>query len=243
MALTDSLVSYYKLDESSGDASDSVGSNTLTNVNTATFVTGKINNCCSLSGASQAFDKAGNYGIAFGSSYSIGGWVRLNAEIGASTWQLFSLCHSATNADISVITYDYNSGTRRLRNIRYNSGAVDTEPTYNITLGTTDWYHIFITYDSGTARMDTYVNGTSVVNATSSNTAGTSGSYVQGFYLGRYGDGGASITNSKIDEVGVWSRCLSSTEISQLYNSGLGLAYPFGASSSPLSNLALLGVG
>jgi len=30
-----------------------------------------------------------------------------------------------------------------------------------------------------------------------------------------------------IDEVGIWSRALNSTEVSELYNSGSGLAYPF----------------
>ena len=44
MALTDNLVSYWKLDESSGNAADSVGSNTLTNTNTVTYSAGKINN-------------------------------------------------------------------------------------------------------------------------------------------------------------------------------------------------------
>lgn len=44
MALTDNLVSYWKLDESSGNASDSVGSNTLTNNGTAGYASGKINN-------------------------------------------------------------------------------------------------------------------------------------------------------------------------------------------------------
>ena len=29
-----------------------------------------------------------------------------------------------------------------------------------------------------------------------------------------------------MDEVGVWSRALSSSEIAQLYNSGSGLSYP-----------------
>jgi hypothetical protein len=30
-----------------------------------------------------------------------------------------------------------------------------------------------------------------------------------------------------IDEVGIWSRVLTSTEVTQLYNGGAGLQYPF----------------
>ncbi len=37
MALTDGLVAYYKLDESSGNATDSVGGFNMTNTNTCTF--------------------------------------------------------------------------------------------------------------------------------------------------------------------------------------------------------------
>src|SRR3990167_551156 len=43
MALDTNLVAYWKMDESSGDATDSVASHTLTNTN-VTYGTGKINN-------------------------------------------------------------------------------------------------------------------------------------------------------------------------------------------------------
>ena len=58
MALTDNLVSYWKLDESSGNAADSVGSNTLTNTGTATYAAGKINNGVVVNGSSQRLDSA-----------------------------------------------------------------------------------------------------------------------------------------------------------------------------------------
>ena len=42
--LTDNLISHWKLDESSGNAADSHGSNTLTNNGSTPFVAAKINN-------------------------------------------------------------------------------------------------------------------------------------------------------------------------------------------------------
>ena len=41
--------------------------------------------------------------------------------------------------------------------------------------------------------------------------------------------------NCYIDEVGIWSRTLTSTEVSDLYNSGSGLQYPFSSSDCDYS--------
>ena len=53
MAISDNLISYYKFDESSGNASDSVGSNTGTNTG-LTYSAGIINNgITSIGGSGQ----------------------------------------------------------------------------------------------------------------------------------------------------------------------------------------------
>ncbi len=55
MAITNNLISYYKLDESSGNATDRFGGNTLTNTST-TYSTGKINNGAVFNGSSSHLD-------------------------------------------------------------------------------------------------------------------------------------------------------------------------------------------
>ena len=55
MALTDSLISYWKLDEASGNATDSHGTNTLTDTNTVTSVAGKINTARYFTNANTEF--------------------------------------------------------------------------------------------------------------------------------------------------------------------------------------------
>lgn len=42
----------------------------------------------------------------------------------------------------------------------------------------------------------------------------------------------ADYMNGKFDEIGVWNRTLTSTEVSELYNSGDGLQYPFSTAST-----------
>ena len=38
---------------------------------------------------------------------------------------------------------------------------------------------------------------------------------------------GARLLAGSIDEAGIWSRALSGTEITELYNAGAGITYPF----------------
>jgi len=40
--------------------------------------------------------------------------------------------------------------------------------------------------------------------------------------------GGGDYMDGLVDEVGIWNKVLTSGEITDLYNSGSGLAYPFG---------------
>ena len=46
--------------------------------------------------------------------------------------------------------------------------------------------------------------------------------------------------NGLIDEVGFWHKVLSQSEVTSLYNSGAGLAYPFSASAGFAFNQAVI---
>ena len=89
------------------------------------------------------------------------------------------------------------------------------------------WTHIAVT-NNGTKGV-LYVNGTQ-------HTIGDFGDTIYGagnaFGLGA-DDGCANSANGVMDEVGIWSRALSSTEIEELYNSGDGLAYPLVDTTPP----------
>lgn len=83
---------------------------------------------------------------------------------------------------------------------------------------TSDFKHIVMSYDNGTINfyLDGVANSTynSVPNLISFNTLGA-------------GYDGFVLHNGILDEVGIWSRVLTPTEILELYNSGNGKAYPF----------------
>ena len=106
--------------------------------------------------------------------------------------------------------------------------ALSIDGTNTTTLSTGTWYMLSFTY-SNTAGGVVYVNGASDGTFAAGNPLNTNGNQ---FFIGYQQTYSNRYFNGAIDEVGVWSRALSSTEIAALYNSGSGLQYPFSSSSS-----------
>jgi len=89
------------------------------------------------------------------------------------------------------------------------------------------WNHFVCTYNSASGTINTYQNGSLI--STQSGVPSIDQFACQ-FTLGR--DAGVDdccISSAYInyDEIGIWGRVLSPSEITQLYNGGNGLAYPF----------------
>ena len=228
MALIDNLVSYWKLDESSGNASDSHGSNTLTNNNSTAYVSAKINNGADFERGSSNF-----FEITDGSQsgldltdMTISAWF--NLESLPSSGQAYSIVakmgHGGTNA--YELCYCNEGGTLRFQ-FYTESGLGGAAFKYDTTLSTSTWYHVVLTLSGTTAQY--YLGGSSV--------SGTGSSYVprNGTAPFRIGSGNlmeaADYFDGIVDEVGIWSRAVSSGEVTSLYNSGSGLAYPFSTTS------------
>ena len=178
--LTDNLISYWKLDESSGNASDSVGTNILTNTNTVTYVSGLINNCADFGTANtnKKLTIASNLGITNG-AISMSMWVKLNTEIATGTWG-FAQKGNATNHVQYIIAYEYNAGTRRVVFNRQKQNVSNNTVTNTITMGTSNFYHLVLTYDGTT--LEGYVNGTSA--GTLSTTGDGTGAGINQFDIG-----------------------------------------------------------
>ena len=104
-----------------------------------------------------------------------------------------------------------------------------------LTVGS--WNHIIAQRDG--SSLELFVNGSSVGSLTIS---GSITSSSNGVLVGRRNeaDGRDFSTNGRLDEVAVWSRALSSDEITALYNDGVGQVIPEPAT---LAFLGLFGGG
>lgn len=229
MALTDNLVAYYKLDESSGNASDSSGNGyTLTNNNTVSFTTGKISNGADFgaSNSSKYFNHASLHGFTSPTqAMSLSVWVKITtAPSSGETQFIVSQFIGETTGGDWKIGYYNESGTLKIRITNDGGGSL----AYSTTLTTGTWYHIVGTFSGSNAAGSTkiYLNGAEVASGNLYGTTNYS-AFADSFTIGANRNGSSVFFKGLIDEVGQWSRELSSAEITSLYNGGSGLTHPF----------------
>lgn len=209
-----SLLAYWKLE----NVNATIGGFTLTNRNTVGFNNGLYG--LAADGGSSNTNKSlvvgNNLGIAGNGTISISLWVKLTTEIGSGTYGIFDHGNVDTNDRYIQVYYEYNAGTRRLA--LDNSG---TNTNYNIALGTTSWYHLVVTRNSGAAgTADLWVNNVKQVNAGAKG-SGTAGSNKFEILTD---NSEVIFWSGLIDDIGVFNKVLSATEIASIYNSGGGFA-------------------
>jgi len=209
MALTDNIVAYWKLDESSGNASDSVGSNTLTNNNSTAFGTGKINNGADFEASSSNYF-TGSVAASLTTNFTVAFWLKLETNTSNRIYQ------SGTGAGHWDISTDASGF------LRFTEDSI-ADYTSSSSMSTGTWYHCAVVKsgDSGT-NITFYINGVAAGTASVGSVTTPSGTA----YFGGY-NGASNFLDGVLDEFGLWSRALTAGEISQLYNGGNGSQYTF----------------
>lgn len=205
MALSDNLIEYWTMESTSG----SLGTANLTAVGSPSTVTGKINNGRQYVGGTSRDDFTYSSAVSAG---TIAFWFKYTS-IANSLGRLVNKTH----AGVSDVLITYIDTSNRFNVVINDSANLNTSFS---TLSTSTWYHYAVTWDGSNVK--TYKNGTLETNAVSTKTLQSDSTV---FSIGGTGANSQGI-NGIVDEVGFWSRALSSTEISQLYNSGTGYTYP-----------------
>jgi hypothetical protein len=101
-----------------------------------------------------------------------------------------------------------------------NSGSTDRQFFSSAALTASTWYHIALTYDG--ANLIGYINASATDGGTIAAT-GNLANAADAFWIGRHGSNSdARNWKGYIDDVAVFSRALSATEITSVYNSGTG---------------------
>jgi hypothetical protein len=197
--LTTGLVSYYNMQ---GNSNDYYGSNNGndTSVSYSTSY-GKVAQGASFS---SSLITTGISGFS-ATNFSVSMWFRPTSTSGS--WGLFDTHPSAVGA---LRIYEDASTPNQ---ISYNiAGYTGHAITYPLTNGT--WYHFVFTLSGGNVT-NLYINGVSSGAFTNGGSA-----VISTFTIGTVN--GTLYSAGAIDEVGVWSKVLSTNEISDLYNSGSG---------------------
>lgn len=220
------LVSYWKLDEASGSAVDSHGSNTLTDVNTVGTATGKVGNARLFVPANaECLSIADNASLSMGAEqdWTLAAWVYFNG-LGNNPIIAGKYAGLGNNREYAIWYYSDQS---RLGVIVSPDGDWPQQAILNANsqgaISTAFWYLLVGWHDATANTLNVQVNGGTVDSM-----AYSLGIYdgTAPFVLGALG-GDSQFFDGRIDEVGLWKRVLTSTERSQLWNSSLGRTYPF----------------
>jgi hypothetical protein len=218
MALIDNILAYWNLNnDGSGAVSlvDSTGNgNTLTKNGDVALGAGIING-----------------GAQWPTPFSISPWlenntVAVNGDFSLSFWVLpssfsdqpFYAPVTIGNSPIRVACFITDIGVLgAFTNVQITTGA-------SVTFD--EWNNIVIVGDGATNSITFYLNGTSVGGGSTAAALNFANVYL-GLADDQTGGSGSFVLEGNLDEIGIWNRALSGVEITQLYNSGNGLSYPF----------------
>lgn len=166
------LRAYYKLENANDTTSNAYN---LTNNGTTTFAAAKFNNGADFGttvNGVKSLSITSDLGISTGAC-SISLWVKLRSEITVNSGYYYFVVKASASHVAYIVRYSYNNGTPRLEFVRSRMGTAEDMVTYDITLGTADFYHLVLTYDGTSIRA--YVNGSLVGSPVSSSGVGSSG--------------------------------------------------------------------
>ena len=223
--LLNGLISYYKFDENSGTtAFDSTSSNDGTLLGGATWTTGKIN-----SGIETDEDKG----------VRTEPLARTNQDFTYSTW-IYPTTSGSDRTTFVHASASSSSGNNRwllaqddeqVRLFLNQDSNNRVNANTNNVLTLNQWNHIVLTREGATAKI--YVNGIQAGDWGVSNWDIWSNNNL---FIGGIDDNNINSIRDgfpgKIDEVGLWDRALTQSEVTKLYNSGNGLTYDFGGAGS-----------
>ena len=207
MLSQDLVAQYIFNNDDQTDSSDEISTNTGTyngytfndgEINGATLGTGKYGNAYEFDGTDDNIELDSISQITYTGTFSIGVWF--NSNIVDSNDYLFSQNNAAGDDWFGIALEN-----QRIRIATYNDVAYAGQKANDNNLNTNTWYHMVYTYDNGTANL--YLDG--IAQTSEDNAAQASGDKT---YIGVRNDGNGDF-NGSIDEVRIWDKALTQSEI------------------------------
>lgn len=223
--LTNSLSAYWNFESSYNSNRGSINAVLTTSV-TNSNAFGKIHQGVGCNSSSSDLEYNQNTAWNFPlSDFTVNAWhVRGNPGSGQTAYWLGN-CSSSGNTALIGVLFGYTSNDKSQALVA-SGGAIllVLASTGSALTSTTDWHMYTLVRSSGVFTF--YVDGVSV--ATDNTHTSTTVNYsTANWGFGRAGTLNTNKDLGSTDEVGIWARALSTTEINKLYNGGAGRTYPF----------------
>lgn len=223
--LDTNLVSYWKLNETSGTRVDSHSTNDLALGTEPGSTTGILGNAADFTGASSEYLSAGDpASLDMNGDFSMSFWIK-----SASTADTYILDKGNLTGAGYGIRFNAVSGKLHLI-LQSDAGVNYVQRGTTTSVNSGSWVHCIVTRTGNTVNW--YINNGTAESSTLGDN-GTVGDMTNSsnFIVGANSTP-ASYGTFAFDEFGFWTKVLNSTEIGDLYNSGSGNTYG-GSSVSP----------
>lgn len=223
------LSAWWSLNETSGTRSDSHSNGLdLTDNNTVGSATGLLSNAASFNKAnSEYFNAADDSSLDFTTEFTASLWLKQVAYVG-SDYEAYIAKGPFTSSSF-VIYNRYSQNTLKIL-LNYNN-IVAQFNLASFTLSTSSFDHLVVRYDgsesTNATKLRVFKNNSELTGSGSfSGTMPTSLLNRSGdFYVGYQPGQSNSYFSGEMDELALWSRALTTDEISDLYNAGSGISY------------------
>ena len=218
------LQAYYKFDENTGTAvGSSTGQNCAIFSGSGNWGTGKINSGGVFNGSSDHVDTASFNNKVNWASISVQAWVKTTditsyPRIVANAW--------TDSANTGFELWELETDNKFAWTV--GNGTTNQSAYQNSAMSFDTWYHVVGTYDGANVKL--YVNGT--LQTTQPALTGSIALSTYAVGIGYEPPFNSAFVNGSIDEVALWDRALTQTEVTALYGSGSGLQHPFVSGTS-----------
>jgi hypothetical protein len=233
------LTNYYQFES---NLNDSIGSTNLTSAGTSglTYVGGRVGSSAVYlsneavlvaSPGTSTLNLLNGTSMTFGNSYTVALWVQPTKIQSSITSYIFTTLVGSTNtANVScAIGFDNTKFYATINNVNSVSSTVGPTPS------TGTWYHVAMTATStkGSGTIALYVNG--VLQGTLSGAITTSSA--NAILFGNFSTSGSNQFAGYLDDVRIFNRVLTYSEISALggYNYGLSIPPTYSYANSLVS--------
>lgn len=225
--LSNSIYSVYK---GENNTNDSFGSRNGTPMGGLTYTTGKSGQAFNFNGTTSYVDMGDVMDVGT-SSWTYSFWFNANSL--SVTQTLFG---KTIAAGVRGRVFCQLDGNKLVIGFDADASNVIIVETPTLGLSTGNWYNAIIQIDrsdkvkvivNGTNLTLTTTNGTNNLIPYSATNYNTNNPFRIGAFTSSDNVTAFQFYNGKIDEFNVWNRVLTTTEITELYNSGSGKFYPY----------------
>jgi len=213
-----SLVAYYPFNSNANDGSGNGNDGTINGATLTTDRFGNQNSAYSFDGIDDYIDVPYENELRLSAPFTVSAWVKLADNFSTRGYVLAKSSSLDGHVNYAVRIYD----DFRLSFRYYQDWTTPIEIFCDTLLETTEWYHILAKHDSNNVYL--YLDGDLMVSQQVTNpyVLTTTAQEEQNLGIGRHTYGGSQpdYFNGVIDEVQIYNRALSNTEIDSLYHTG-----------------------